>query len=785
MKKLFTLIVALAAFQLVSAQVYLTQDFSGAIWPPIGWSVINQTGNWSKSSTNFAGGVAVGEARFKSAPVFNGHSRLVSSSVNLTGLTHVMVKFRHFVDHNTGSYTIGLSTRSGGAGGVWNNVWVLPVSSNVPAQEVIVIVNNSDVGTSNFQLGFFFEGNSANHDNWYIDDIEILHFTPVNLDAALIAIDVPDLVVGVQPVIGKIFNLGNTTITSLQLKWQLGEGTINTTNLNGLNILTGVQYNFTCDQSISVDPGSYLLKVWISGVNGLPGDDNPANDMLQKNISVLTALIQRKPLFEEFTSSTCAPCASFNNSVFNPFINNYGQNICLIKYQMNWPGSGDPYYTAEGGVRRTYYGVNAVPMLYAEGANVATNQTAVMNAYNTAMNTLAFMEISSQHVINGYDITVKANITPHVSANNARAHIVVVEKITTGNVGTNGETSFKHVMMKMLPNANGTLVNLVSGVPFELNYSHNMSTTFVEEMSDLAVVVFVQATDKSIFQSAYSLQVTSFVTPGDANCDGLINVLDVVTTISYILGNNPQPFCLNNADINQDGIVNVLDVVGTINLILGGTKSANIPVKSQPAHFYFTNQGIELESDGTLAGLQFELKGTNVDNLNLALKGYEFSTSEHNGVLTGLVFSFDNTPIPAGKLQLIRFADEVEGLQIGKIIAANVNANEVKVVKHQGNTQQSFVENYTASVFPNPTSGDFSVEIFIPATSHTTVRLTDLTGRNVKILHQGLLAEGSHRFNISKTRELSAGVYFLRIQSTPEGADANTFDYNQKLIVTE
>ncbi len=36
----------------------------------------------------------------------------------------------------------------------------------------------------------------------------------------------------------------------------------------------------------------------------------------------------------------------------------------LIKYQMNWPGNGDPYYTEEGGVRRDYYGVSSVPDLY-------------------------------------------------------------------------------------------------------------------------------------------------------------------------------------------------------------------------------------------------------------------------------------------------------------------------------------------------------------------------------------------------------------------------------------
>jgi hypothetical protein len=57
--------------------------------------------------------------------------------------------------------------------------------------------------------------------------------------------------------------------------------------------------------------------------------------------------------------------------------------------------------------------------------------------------------------------------------------------------------------------------------------------------------------------------------PGDANCDEEVNVLDVITTINYILGNNPQPFCFENADVNGDGIINVSDVVGTVNIILG------------------------------------------------------------------------------------------------------------------------------------------------------------------------------------------------------------------------
>jgi uncharacterized protein (TIGR02145 family) len=59
--------------------------------------------------------------------------------------------------------------------------------------------------------------------------------------------------------------------------------------------------------------------------------------------------------------------------------------------------------------------------------------------------------------------------------------------------------------------------------------------------------------------------------PGDSNCDGIVNVLDVLTTINYILGNNPQPFCFDNADVNADGTLDVIDVIGTVDIVLSGS----------------------------------------------------------------------------------------------------------------------------------------------------------------------------------------------------------------------
>ncbi len=177
-------------------------------------------------------------------------------------------------------------------------------------------------------------------------------------------------------------------------------------------------------------------------------------------MSVYSHSIYRKPAFEEFTSSTCCPCASFNTS-FNPWTEAHADEITLVKYQMNWPGPGDPYYTAEGGVRRNYYGVSYVPWPQCNGAYVDYNIGAVQAAFDEAILLPGIAKIASSHTLNGTEITVNANILPFANFTDFRAHIIVIENTTTGNVSAiTAKPHFHHVMMKMMPDANGTTLNV-------------------------------------------------------------------------------------------------------------------------------------------------------------------------------------------------------------------------------------------------------------------------------------------------------------------------------------
>ena len=55
---------------------------------------------------------------------------------------------------------------------------------------------------------------------------------------------------------------------------------------------------------------------------------------------------------------------------------------------------------------------------------------------------------------------------------------------------------------------------------------------------------------------------------GDVNQDGVINILDIINVINFILGESPTSDEFILSDINQDNIINILDVVLLVNLII-------------------------------------------------------------------------------------------------------------------------------------------------------------------------------------------------------------------------
>lgn len=96
---------------------------------------------------------------------------------------------------------------------------------------------------------------------------------------------------------------------------------------------------------------------------------------------------------------------------------------------------------------------------------------------------------------------------------------------------------------------------------------------------------------------------------GDANEDGLVLIDDVYAEVECILGKNPNPFSIRNADVNCDGEINVIDVSGTIDIILtqkGTSADKPAALDSLPAE-----NGISITGDDNMLTLALD----NIENI--------------------------------------------------------------------------------------------------------------------------------------------------------------------------
>jgi Secretion system C-terminal sorting domain len=501
MKKIYLFIMFCTASMLSFGQMFIWQSFDSGQMPPAGWTISGIPAQWSISNTNNAGGTAP-EAKF-TYTTGTYTTRLISPMIDLTGMTSVKFSFTHYYDwYANPAPKVGVATRSNS--GAWTSVYEITPTGTFGPTSVDITISNADVGQPDFQVCVYLNGNMYNLNYYYLDNI--LLFNPLNLDAGLLSISTtPTYFADPVDVKGMIMNLGTTTINSAVVNWQLDAGTVHTSNFTGLALATQNTYDFTCTDLMGAAIGAHNLKVWISTVNG-DVDDNQANDTLGKTVNRVCYVVPRIPLYEEFTSSTCGPCATFNSG-FVPWCNSHDSLITLIKYQMNWPGTGDPYYTLEGGVRRDYYGVGFVPDLYTNGEEVATDVPAVQAAYDMAITQIGMMKIASSNSLAGHVITIDATVLPFTNFSSCHVFIIVMEKMTYNNTGTNGETSFEHVMMKMLPDANGTAVNFTDRTPFSIHQVADLSSTHVERWDDLIVGIIVQDdATKEIYQSQYTVE---------------------------------------------------------------------------------------------------------------------------------------------------------------------------------------------------------------------------------------------------------------------------------------
>ena len=324
---------------------------------------------------------------------------------------------------------------------------------------------------------------------------------------------------------GKLQNMGTTTVTSMDVNYTIDGGATVTESLSGLNLATGDYYDFNHGTTWSPSAaGVYDIAVWATNINGA-SDMNTANDMVSGQVTVYDNATVRRPMLESFTSSTCGPCVAGNVNVASVLTGYTDDQYSLLKYQMSWPGSGDPYYTLEGGDRRTYYNVNAVPDFILDGNDWQGNSSSLVNSQiDAVIAEPAFTDISSYFTVTGQTVDITVSVNPIGDFTNSLTLYTAIYEIKTyNNVGSNGETEFGNVMKKMVPGSMGfALPTLQSGVPVVENFSHTFQGSYtlppdanspidhstqhsIEDFNNLGVVTWIQDdATKEVIQSTIS-----------------------------------------------------------------------------------------------------------------------------------------------------------------------------------------------------------------------------------------------------------------------------------------
>jgi len=476
----------------LKAQVFFDEGFSSV--PPTGWSI---DANWSASGSANAGGTSP-EARFSWDPNFTGESRLISPATNLTSLTQVSFSFKQMLDHYDGDYTIGVATRSGG--GDWNIVWELVnPGANAGPEEVELSITNSDVGQPDFEICFYFSGDSYNLNYWYIDDAKL--YAPFDHDVAT------------KKILGDIyFDQGDDYITNALIKnaglneeaFDLVLEIIDATTDSLLHTET-INTTLAAGIETTLAFGSYVLPYAnfmyeVIVYTMLSGDMNPGNDTANKFIYTYTS--ERGMVVLEIGTGTWSQFCPGAAIGADELIEN-GHNVALIENH-----NGDDYANTYSDARNSYYSISGYPTAVFDGLEKVVDGSISQSMYPTYLpfietreaikSAFSLMLYGKNTAVNDYEVRGAIHRMGPGMAENIVLHIVLTESHIIEYWQGLGHLNF--VTRLMMPDENGTVVDVINNDYIEVNETFQLNEGW--DVNECELVYFLQDTDtKEILQA--------------------------------------------------------------------------------------------------------------------------------------------------------------------------------------------------------------------------------------------------------------------------------------------
>ncbi|MBK9249101.1 MAG: hypothetical protein IPM69_13550 [Ignavibacteria bacterium] len=244
-------------------------------------------------------------------------------------------------------------------------------------------------------------------------------------------------------------------------------------------------------------------------------------------MTLVDVTAKRLPLLEVFTSSTCGPCKPGNerlDAVIKPIDRS---NYTVLKFQQDFPGTGDPYATNETINRRNFYNINSIPRMEVDGGWDQNASSFTNQVMNDATSQICLLNWEASYAVVGNKVSVTATLDPlaDYSEQNMKIYVAILEKRTVKNIKSNGETVFEDVVKKMLPDENGTpLAPMTKGTKVTKTFEYTFpgkyrlpsdgqsanriklaSENSVEDIANLEVIVWAQNTaTKEVYNAGWA-----------------------------------------------------------------------------------------------------------------------------------------------------------------------------------------------------------------------------------------------------------------------------------------
>jgi hypothetical protein len=480
---------------LLMAQSYFNIDFTGS-FPPTGWTIDAHATNWSAVSTNNSGGTAP-EARFNWSPQFVGDSRLISPAINTTGNTTVTTEFKYNLDHYGGAYTIGAATRSGG--GAWNVVWqIVNPTGSIPATTEIVTINNSDVGATDFQICWFFSGDSYNLNYWYLDDLKL--FVPLAHDVMVkdILVDAtyPPATNFTPQAILKNFGLNSETFDATCVL-KVGGSTVYTQNCIPITLAAGAEQTVSFPAYV-LNSANDLYEITVT--TNLAGDMDPANDSRTEYFNTYTTA-REMVVLEIGTGTWCVYCPGSQMGADDLVAN--GHSVAVVEYH-----NGDSFTNSYSNARNTYYGINGFPtavfdgvQYFVGGSNTQSMYANYLPIYEGRKELMSAFSVDIFGTNSGLDYNVVVSLNRLAAIPPTWNNLVVHFTVTESDIPFNwqGQTEVDYAERLMVPNELGTSVDLINNTQIDIPLSFTMDASWV--IGNCQLAAFIQNLDtKEILQ---------------------------------------------------------------------------------------------------------------------------------------------------------------------------------------------------------------------------------------------------------------------------------------------